>query len=510
MVAPSMEGGQRESQLPEVKQNLVKQFNFANEIAKEIKLQGISKKSRVKDIAAILTVQDELQTIKNELQKKDLSSKALSECNDKINQIYERIITPLYERIFNKPILTPLESPKKLNYYFGNMTRNDAQTLLNSQPPDSFLLRDSSNQGAFVISYKTKNPNNPVGHCLVHVTPKGYEIEVEGKKKYFNSIPALIEKSTIFLHPYVKAASKEEVAKEAQQKSVAKKEEVPKHVQQESVAKLDYYHGNISADHAMLILKDLQVGSYLVRDSSQQGVYTISYKALDQKIYHIRVPLTPKGYEFQIDNTYFPTFQELINRLSQFTKYPVAKVRENVGVAKEKAAVASAKESAAAQVSRSVTLNNQNIPRDFWQHASEYAPFSEIRFDGGVYGFDHAYLLNNGAVEVSSSENNILWNPDLRTQEVWKLPTEKLVFNQATFLINGIEGVIAHFPNLKTLELTGCSFPQTSEDQIKRTLTDFKALNPNVKIVLENILLKKLKVSEPLTKWCLDNGIKIS
>jgi hypothetical protein len=57
------------------------------------------------------------------------------------------------------------------SWYFGNLSRERAQALLDNQPPKTFLVRDSSQAGAFVFT--VMGVNNAVKHILAQGQPGG-------------------------------------------------------------------------------------------------------------------------------------------------------------------------------------------------------------------------------------------------------------------------------------------------------------------------------------------------
>lgn len=57
------------------------------------------------------------------------------------------------------------------SWYFGNLPRERAQSLLDNQPAKTFLVRDSSQAGAFVFT--VMGANNAVKNILAQGQPDG-------------------------------------------------------------------------------------------------------------------------------------------------------------------------------------------------------------------------------------------------------------------------------------------------------------------------------------------------
>lgn len=495
----------------------IQKSEFSNQIdvSKEIisNVQGICReespgkieelRSRLKDIVAVLKVlptfshiHGELQAMYKELQKKDFSKEVLSQCSTNISKIYEQILGP------------QLESPVGLDYYHGSLDQLSAERLLKDPKlaPGSFLVRDSSKPGAVTISYKTTNPKIPVGHTRVAITPKGYEIQTESQKFYFKSIPDLINHSSIFKRPVPKIGQAEANVKdnaaaapvsaaipvseiEAKAVHAAPREALEK--QLEAVNQISQYIDAITKETPEIV-KKLAIELHSIVEGLLKRP---AFKDIAKELTDIKTALSSKSI----------TVAE--NSKLVASDYRIAAVYRKII------------ESMAAtpQVSGAVVVRNKSIPKNFWINVEVFRPFAKINFvggdEGGVFGFDSAYL-EAGQVKGVASENNIRWSPEIGSEARtdWQLPTEHLTFNKCTFLINGLEELPVHFINLKMLELSECDLPLTNEEDLKQLLKNLRGENPKLAIVLDKLTCKgrEFVFTDDFKKWCAENQVSLS
>jgi len=91
----------------------------------------------------------------------------------------------------NKPTFqNDLNDIRELDgYYFNNLSRTDAEAKLANKPPDTFVLRNSSQDRTYALSFVEKD--RFIHHCLIHFKDgSGYYID--GDKDVYENITALL------------------------------------------------------------------------------------------------------------------------------------------------------------------------------------------------------------------------------------------------------------------------------------------------------------------------------
>lgn len=167
----------------------------------------------------------------------------------------------------------PLLLHPDVEYYHPNTTREQAEKILANEAEGSYLLRDSSVEGKFAYSFKDLELN--ILHGLITIDADN-QIYLRVSEKKFGPFTRIEQMSGIIGHFGVNPRLLN----------------LPIQLHPEA----NSYHPNISREQAEKLMADEPNGFYLIRDSSQKGMFVITYKE-DDKVKHTLI-------EFTQDKTY--------------------------------------------------------------------------------------------------------------------------------------------------------------------------------------------------------------
>jgi len=194
-------------------------------------------------------------------------------------------------------------------WFHGFLSRSEADKLLTGEEVGTYLVRFSiTRPGSFALALVARNRS--IAHILIERNfPRGVKVEEvkEGKKttKEFEDLFAVIDKyhsrglKTPFTSSYLKQS---------------------------------WFHGELSSEEAVHLLSGEEVGTFLVRFSTQVGSFATSYVAKNKKVSHSRIEKTSTGFKDSQTGNVWPTLEDMVTKCALTLRTPLPNSRTDIYV----------------------------------------------------------------------------------------------------------------------------------------------------------------------------------